>query len=86
MDFSLQLSRSLLLTRLCYTTYIVVFDAILYQLSTSPYLWTSLSQRKAIYFMRKVSENNLLDYLQTFNENIFLERCSTFVTEDLALL
>jgi hypothetical protein len=63
-----------------------VFDAIFYHLSTMPYLWTSVSQYKAIYLMRKVSENNLDDYLKTFNENIFLKRLFTFVIEDLPLL
>jgi len=51
-----------------------------------PYLWTSVSQCKVICLMCKVSENNLDDYLKTFNENIFLVSCSIFVIEEFALL
>ena len=68
------------------TIHVVVFDAIFYHLSTIPYLWTSVPHCKAIYLTCKVSENNWDDYLKTFNENIFLERCSTLVIKDLALL
>jgi hypothetical protein len=36
--------------------------------------------------MCKVSENNLDDYLKTFNENIFLESRYSLLIEDLGLL